>query len=216
MLAGMIYVCAGMYRSGSTWLYNAVRLILAEAGVADLAAGWAGEKERIVAQRNSLIKIHEFDKALASTKNIVFTSHRDLRDVAASLIRKFQSSSPIELLRETVDAYTQWSRVASYDLRYENLLTDKAGELRKLARALRLPDKTLSVLPYEAVIVKIEREKFLEGRANAQRFDPVNLLHEGHVTDGRHGSWTDTLSDETVRAIEKEFRPWLVARAYLS
>jgi hypothetical protein len=210
----MIYVCAGMYRSGSTWVYNAARLLLEEAKVPDLAAGWIAERERILLHRNAVVKIHEFDEKLAARGNIVLTSHRDLRDIAASLSRKFNFT--METLRETVEAHAKWERAAVYDLRYENLLTDRMTELRNMAARLNLPAATAAALPYQKILDRLTGETFSAERATSQRFDAVNLLHEGHVTDGRHGSWTDTLPEDVVSAIEKEFRPWLVARGYLS
>jgi hypothetical protein len=211
----VIYVCAGMYRSGSTWLYNAVRLILAHAGTPELAAGWITEKERLLRAANAVIKIHAFDAELVARPAIVLTSHRDLRDVAASLARKFGREFSLAPLRETVASHAQWARVAALDLRYEDLLADKKGPLERVAAALRLPDAALAALPFDAIAREVEGEKFEEGRATALRYDAVNLLHDGHVTDGRHGSWQTTLAPVAVAAIEREFRPWLAARGYL-
>ena len=210
----MIYVCAGMYRSGSTWLYNAVRLVLEEAGVVDLSAGWIAERSKILTHKNAVLKIHEFDAHLAVKENIVLTAHRDLRDIAASLQRKFKNFS-METVRETVEWHAQWARVAVYDLRYENLLTDRMAELRKVAAHLRLPTAATEKLPYEAILQKLEGERFTEKRSTAQRFDAVNLLHDGHITDGRHGSWQGVLSEESTAAIESQYKEWLRARGYL-
>jgi len=212
----MIYVCAGMYRSGSTWLYNAVRLILRHVGTPGLAAGVIGERERLLAHANTVIKVHAFDADLASRKSIALTSHRDLRDIAASLVRKFGTNSPLASLRENVDHHARWARVAAYDLRYEDLLTDKPGQVERLAGALRIPAAALAALDYGAIAQEVEAEQFDERRSTPERYDAVNLLHEGHVTDGRHGSWEGTLPAALVRAIEREFRPWLAARGYLS
>jgi hypothetical protein len=211
----MIYICAGMNRSGSTWLYNAVRLTLTRANIKGLDGGWVTQKEKLLTQENSLVKTHLFDAELAATGGIVVTSHRDLRDVAASLRRKFQVPSIMEKLREAVEHHARWAPLAVYDLRYENLLTDKMGELRRVAASLSLPAAMVANLPYDAILQEIEGEKFSNERLATEGHDKVNLLHEGHITDGRHGSWTNTLTAEEVAEIEKEFRPWLTARKYL-
>jgi len=212
----VIYVCAGMYRSGSTWLYNAARLILRDAGTPGLAAGWIAEKERLVRAPNALIKIHAFDAELASRKPIVLTSHRDLRDIAASLQRQFHREFSLDPLRESVADHAEWARVAAFDLRYEDLLCDMKGQLERVAGALRLPAAALAALPFDAIEREIESERFDESRATAERYDAVTLLHDGHITDGRHGSWQTTLPPAAVTAIEREFRPWLAARGYLT
>jgi len=211
----MIYVCAGITRSGSTWVYNAVRAILRNAGVPDLAAGWISEKEKILTHRNAVIKTHSFDADLAARSDVVVVSHRDLRDVAASMHRKYKVEFSIKPVRETFDDYIKWKKTAVYDLRYEQLLIDKAPELKKIAAVLKLPAPTLEGLPYELISKEIDGEKFTEQRSTAQRYDAVNLLHEGHFTDGRHGSWTNYVPAEIVAAIENEFRSWMVAEGYL-
>jgi len=211
----MIYVCAGMCRSGSTWLYNAVRLILAHAGIAGCKAGWISERESLLKNENAVIKIHAFDAELASPANVILTSHRDLRDVAASLRRKFKTPFSVEDMRGTVETHERWSALANYELHYENLLGDKMGELLRLARSLRLPDENYERLRFDAILRELEGEEFCEARSTPQRYDAVNLLHDGHITDGRHGSWDGVLARREIAQIEREFRPWLEARGYL-
>jgi hypothetical protein len=71
-------------------------------------------------------------------------------------------------------------------------------------------------LPYEAIGQEIEGEKFSKTFSESTAYDPVNLLHKGHITDGRHGSWKGVLPDGCVAAIEKEFRGWMALRGYLA
>jgi hypothetical protein len=212
----MIYLCAGMYRSGSTWLYNAVRGILQQAGAPDLATGWITEKESLLAHRNAVIKVHAFDASLAARADVILVSHRDLRDVAASLRRKFKTEFSTSTVHETFDDYMKWRESAAYDLRYEQLLTDKLFELKKIAAALKLPAEMLKQLRYETILSEIDAEKFTEQRSTALRYDAVNLLHDGHITDGRHGSWKNFVPDEIIAAIEKEFRGWMLTEGYLA
>ena len=212
----MIYVCAGMYRSGSTWLYNATRLILEHANTPDLAAGWVTERDAILRHENALIKIHSYDADLATRADVVLTSHRDLRDVAASLFRKFELEFSTEPIFETMRDYSRWAKIAAYDLHYERLLVDKMAELRNVASMLKLPPFAVEALPFERISSEIESEQFSEDRSTAQRFDAVNLMHEGHITDGRHGSWKGFVPDEFIRAIEVEFAGWMREKGYLA
>jgi len=210
----MIYVCGGMYRSGSTWLYNSMRLTLEAAGVPDLAVGWITDKDAILRHKNSLVKIHEFSAELASPENVILTSHRDLRDVSASMHRKYNTRFELQPLRDTVGAHAQWARLASYDLHYENLHKDKLRELRGVAANMRLPEAVVAKLAYEDILQEIEQQKYSTDRSAGRHFDSVSLLHPGHFTDGRHGSWKKSVPADFVRAIEKEFGPWLTARGY--
>ena len=211
----MIYVCAGMYRSGSTWLYNAARLILQHADVPDLGAGWITEKGVILRHQNALIKIHSYDSELAARADVVLTSHRDLRDVAASLFRKFKVEFSTEPIFETMQDYSRWAKIAAYDLHYERLLVDKMAELRKVAAVLKLPQHAAAALPLEKILSEIGSERFTEDRSTARGYDAVNLMHEDHVTDGRQGSWKGFVPDNIVRAIEAEFACWMHQNGYL-
>ncbi|HZQ48273.1 MAG TPA: hypothetical protein VFC07_14750 [Verrucomicrobiae bacterium] len=205
-----------MPRSGSTWVYNAVRLLLLNAGVPDLAAGWVEDKALLLAHDNPIIKVHSFDAELALRADVVLTSHRDLRDVAASLQRKFKTPFSTQLLHQMMADYGKWSQLAAYDLHYEDLLTDRAGELKKIACALKLPSSIVARFPYAEILKEVDGEQFSRGRSTALGHDSINLLHEGHITDGRHGSWKDFLPPEVVAAIENEFQGWMVAKRYIA
>jgi hypothetical protein len=205
-----------MYRSGSTWLYNAVRLVLTRATAPGLAAGLIADKDTLLIHETPVVKIHAFDEDLAARSGtIVLTSHRDLRDIIASLQRKFKMDFALAPLRETVESHARWSAVAAFDLHYEDLLVNRVLQVRKVAEALQLSPATLAQLHFESISEEIDSERFLETRrACLLPYDLTNLLHEGHITDGRHGSWKGYVPDEIVKAIETEFRPWLEARGY--
>jgi len=205
-----------MYRSGSTWLFNAVRLILFRANVPGLVAGWIADKDSLLTHENSVIKVHSFDEDLAARNGtIVLTSHRDLRDIVASLDRKFKTGFALALLRETLESHTQWSKVAKLDLHYEDLLVDRVLQVKKVAEVLQLPGSILGQLPYDSLLAEIDFERFSETRKHSLLpHDLTNLLHDGHITDGRHGSWKGYVPAAIVQDIEDEFRPWLEARGY--
>ncbi len=212
----MLYVCAGMTRSGSTWVYNAVRMLLEKAGCPDLAAGWIAEKEKLLTHRNAVVKTHAFDDGLAGGADVVLVSHRDLRDVVASLHRMFQMEVSVTTVRGAYLNYVKWAEIAAYDLHYEHLLTNKLSELRAIAAVLKLSPPTLENLPYETILREIDRQAYTAERATELGHDAVNLLHHGHITDGRHRSWENCVPGEIVASIEEEFRDWMVAKGYLA
>jgi hypothetical protein len=44
----MIYICAGMPRSGSTWLFNVVRVLLKHGGAPDVAGGYVAQADELL------------------------------------------------------------------------------------------------------------------------------------------------------------------------
>jgi hypothetical protein len=212
----MVYICAGMPRSGSTWMFNAVRLLLKNAALPDFASGFVDDKEELLQHGTALIKLHRFRPDLAAKADVVLTSHRDLRDVAASAHRIFHTEFSTAAISGWVREQVKWAQFAAYDLHYENLLVDRLSEVKKIAASLRLPPQTLEQLPYEAILHQVEGEKFGKKVSETTPHDAVNLMHKGHITDGRHGSWKGRVPDEFVSVIERQFRGWMATKGYLS
>ncbi len=89
----VVVVAAGMPRSGSTWQYNCARLILKHLGLSNVTTGFVDTESSFFfnlmdeeqGSRVFLIKAHRFVVRLAQRADVILTSHRDLRDVFASL-----------------------------------------------------------------------------------------------------------------------------------
>jgi len=200
-------ICAGMYRSGSTWQYNAARLI---AGSGHRCGVLAGNKEELleIMAENFVIKTHPFDAVFVDPNIVVLTSYRDLRDVAASMKRfpssgKFGTSPYNEMLREIVVWHQKWAKVSVYNMRYEDMVSDPVYEIKKLSNAMQVW--------VDAEMINKHIGSFKEPLSG---FDPVTLLHSGHKTDGNPGSYAGTLGQEDIRDIEAEFGGWLVEHGY--
>jgi hypothetical protein len=203
----MIYICAGMPRSGSTWLFNAVRLLLKYAGAPDLAGGYVGQSEELLTHRTAIIKLHPFHPELAARADVILTTHRDLRDVSASMQRHYQDGYSALKMNEWVRSQIKWAQFAAYDLHYERLLSDRLAVIREIAAVLKLPAPVLGRLDYDAILREIDGQKFSRQFSDNTIYDAVNHLHEG--------SWPGVVPDEAVASIEREFRGFLVHRGYL-
>ena len=89
------------------------------------------------------------------------------------------------------------------NMRYEDMISDPIAEIKKLSNAMNVCTDS------EMINKQIGNlEEPLSG------IDPVTLLHSGHKTDGRPGSYAGTLGQEDVRAIEAEFGGWLMEHGY--
>ena len=89
---GKLITCAGMERAGSTWLFNATRLLLMSSNKY-VYGFWIDDfnfaKFMLKAKLKShlLLKTHKYIDSLEKHSSIILTSIRDLRDVATSLAR---------------------------------------------------------------------------------------------------------------------------------
>lgn len=206
-LRSRIILSAGMPRSGSTWLFNAARLLLQSHDTP--SSGWIGDWATLPRRPLMLVKIHEHDPFLARHAHGILYSYRDIRDALASGKRKFGIEPTLELARHWLASDRRWRAQATFTLRYESMLTDPESTVRALARSLRLaPDDAKFILP------QLHQVDYQPDRARPGSYDRETLLHPGHITDGRHGSWRGWLSPALVRQIEDECHDWLVENGY--
>ncbi len=197
----MRIVCAGMRRSGSTWLYNLVRLALN-------AKGCFEDNWRISVPAN-VVKTHKFSPIFLFGADKVVLSHRDLRDVAASAVRRrLIESTPAAtvryLLRALLDEYQTWVPFAAYDMNFERMMADKAAEAQAIFAALGIdavPEVVCGLVEHLPVATK--------------ETDQEILLAPNHFTGGAIGGYVDTLPVKTTKAIESVFGDWLKQKGYM-
>lgn len=151
----MIALCAGMYRSGSTWQYQVVsHLVEAKLGGERLgfrAAGMDHSREfrpLVKDPRWRSVKVHEPQQCWERLTRprqrsvVVFYTLRDLRDVVYSMVHKtgmpfdmlVQQRQVIELILECDAFWRSRSRVTVQ--RYEDLIARPAQCVAEIAAAL--------------------------------------------------------------------------------
>jgi hypothetical protein len=202
-----IVLSAGMPRSGSTWLFNAARLLLRERS--DVSSGWVGEWTNLPRQPTMLVKVHDFDPVLAKHARVVLYSYRDIRDALASSKRMFRTEPTLEAARQWLQWDHHWRSRADCMFRYESAQADPLDAIERLAQALDIP-----VADPELIQRELMRVEFQPRRSGPGQYDRESLLHPGHITDGRHGSWKGWLSPALLQQIERECGDWLVANHY--
>lgn len=205
-----LILAAGMQRSGSTWLYNAARLILEDNCPEDERwAGWVGHFDANVARANSLLKVHDFDYALADMADVTLYCYRDIRDVIASASRVWNTVPSFEMAETLVDQFAHWMEVQDLVIRYDEILSQPDQVIGKIARTLgydvdcRHVMQRLAGLSYDS-----------PGPRDAVQH-AVNLYHPGHVTDGGHGTWSPYVDGDLIRRIEEHFADWFNRYSYL-
>ena len=212
-----LIVVAGMGRSGSTWLFNAVRLLHLQRRQ-PVYGYWIGDFDikRFVLSRPDngivLLKTHGFHPVIARHAALVFYSIRDLRDLLAS--RKRMWNHDFETLMQSLaveleETAPAWEARAAYTMRYETMVEDPASVLEDLALILGLSPQLIG-----EVQAHLEALAYENPGAKTDSRHLENLLHATHVTDGRPGSWPATLSPAEGARVVLRFGDWLARHHY--
>jgi hypothetical protein len=188
-------ICAGVHRSGSTWLFNAVRLILLENNQ-NVYSCWEEDYDLTNPADYHVIKTHNMKRNLLRDQSCVFTTMRDIRDIAASAIRRkmidLEEEEIIQFLRRVIyKEYFPWKKHTILEIRYEQLFGRKIDYIEKIANILSQECNA------EKVHKKIESLKLDN--------NPITQLHTNHITNGGIHTYEITLQPKYIKCIENEF-----------
>lgn len=203
-----LYLCAGMPRSGSTWLYNVVR-ILCQDNYDKPYTCWVADFQRPTYEKSdaAVVKVHGRNIEFMKFEPIVLTCHRDLRDVAASLVLKRWNrvDSVVDGLSTVVPAYWHWAQHAVFDFEYEDLLTDPVGLAREVIIATGLSGDAQAIVDEISTL----------SNKTAATYDKQNLLHHNHSTRRVSGYHMDVLPPEVVQRLETVYHDYFTKLGYL-
>lgn len=226
----MLILCNGMLRSGSTLQYNLAAEALEAAGPVH-RVGFLGAvheprvERRLAAMRDSdgvhIVKTHEAPLPPAFYTATVRTlfSYRDLRDVAASIRKKWQKSFDeiVADLEGTLRIHRQIAERPGVLVQpYSLLHGDMPQALAQISHHLgvtpspRDADAILARNALDSVVRHIEARKrnrvlALLGHFTARfDFDREKMLHNDHVsrTRGESGDWARLFTAEEIRTLE--------------
>lgn len=219
-------ICAGIFSSGSTWIFNAVQQILRshapEASPTPLYLDTLDDSTGSELWRSSLavIKTHapgSFLRCFAAVEAApVILSVRDPRDAVASLMLRFffsfeeasdlvlRACHNLPLLLQDIEP----GKVLF--LRYEDGFTRRRATLAEVARhiGVSLPKETIAsiaaALAPKAVNAQIQalrdRGIFDDGPPSPQ-FDPQTHWHPRHLGDGKSGKWQAAMTQGQASAL---------------
>ncbi|KAL3144429.1 hypothetical protein ABBQ32_004175 [Trebouxia sp. C0010 RCD-2024] len=172
-----VIITAGPERSGSTWLFNAVRLLLKSAHtpydpywVTTLTTHKVNQRKMRADGNHVVIKTHQWSDAwqVQQADHILLT-HRDLQGVVASYRRVGWA---FNISASYVEEHQQWRDVAEIDVAYENIMAEPTLQLQMLADALGVNAKV--------DIAEVNRELQSLKPAQSGAPDPVSKLWPGH------------------------------------
>lgn len=240
----MLVLCAGMYRACSTWQYEVVRELLRRRDPVQ-ALGYLTGPEFAAARVSgkiardgwAVVKSHEpfpdFTRLCRSQEAIVIYAHRDVRDVAYSLMHKMGVDFPgllrLGMIHQVLANDRYWrARPRILVQRYDALTADPVSGIEGLAGFLGL-----SLLPGEADELAEQfspeanrrrasrlaerlrdRGVDLADPANGMIYDAGSLLHWNHLRDGRNGGWRTRATPEERTVLNRIAGNWLEINGY--
>jgi hypothetical protein len=210
-----LIVAAGMPRSGSTWQFNAIKSVLKTSG-RTVFGGWPRDIARFANDTcdDLLIKVHAPEPHLGSLSPIIFTSHRDLRDVAASALEVGVVSSKRDLpIRVSYwrDGHEYWSQRAALDIGYADIIRQPRSVIEAIAAklGLSLPPGGARIIADELRVLKAAPNRM------GPRHDIENMMTLNHRSDGRPGSWRERLPRGLAKKIVMSNRGWMERYGYV-
>ncbi len=205
-----VIIVAGMRHSGSTALFNIIRLTL-EALELEYISCYSEHNDCVTNvldhKNNYLVKTHELRDDLLSIASIIFTARRDLRDAVASAKRRgfhtFKTiGGAVEYAKYNRGLHDLWQPYSDYEFIYEEFMREPSVVINTV----------LQVLGAETV----DQNKIYDNliRLPTDRYEET-LLSPTHITDpDRALSFSDTLDEAVVDKIELQHRNWLDRYGY--
>lgn len=209
-----------MFRSGSTWLYNAVRLIFGsnEATSTNFSAGWIKDLNDLEKKDFMILKTHRFNQDIVDSSKFILYSYRDIRDAFASSVRKFNAAPTIAEAERVLKDHEKWVASADYVMRYETMIGDREKTVADILKALSSKLEILNIadLGMEDVISISQQIDNLSNReiGNTDQHHKDSLLYDGHITHGGSNTWKGILDDKFVLELGRSFSWWFDKYGY--
>ena len=203
----MKIICAGVRRSGSTWLFNTVKSILRSSGQEIYYNFISPTNDFKWEHDNEVIKMHHFDETICRQAEFVLTTKRDWKDIAASAVRRgsltndhmlernFRGDSVKEIedfIIEEIRNYKAWKPHSSLEISYPNIINDTIKTIESIALTLmtHVDPKTIKDL--------VDNMK-----PPLTGVDPDTQLWHNHITDGGCKTYQNILSDNVICKINE-------------
>ena len=205
-----VIVVAGMRHSGSTALFNILRLLTQKAGF-DLFSCYSeslkfSELEKIDSEV-VLIKTHEIRDDIRMFANIVITSIRDLRDtVASGKRRQFsmleRAGGAVEYARYNREIYDDWEGISNYQFDYNRFIDSPVEVVAEIQLLLGL--STMSAVEIYNEVASLPTDQY-----------SLTLLSPLHITDPkRKETFETTLTREEIQLVEENNADWFAKHGF--
>lgn len=224
----------GCTQSGSTMIYNYVRLLCKLKGIR-YDAGFIDvmHNKRYTEPYPEIIivKSHDYSEYITQHSILNILCYRDIRDAVVSTLTRefrlrdasgrvevFHNTNPIQSMLDNIRFYNNWVGHAQYKARYEDIKPNPRIFLEYIADQLDVE------LTEDDITALIQQSDELHTTTNKIKYDDLTnpvyretLITKQHNTSGgRIGKFLTAFSPEQLRRIHSvpEIRAWLLAHNY--
>lgn len=231
---------AGMVRSGSTFQFNVLRLLLESASLTDLISGYDWDVDWRGMHTYNLVKCHNCTVVVTEGEwdsITVFTVHRDLRDVCASSM-KTRIKPDCDRLNLCFNYYAEVSKLADADWKYEDVIVEPERFVVDAAQLLNRQVPGVLIKDANATDVVAQINAMVANLPNVLETIKVNETDKGiypggtipgsnlvfigdksqfflnHRSNGSWGSFKKELNTSHCLEISKQYKMYLDRFAY--
>lgn len=178
----MKIVTAGLYRTGTTWQYNAIRFIMEEAhGKENIYSCFIGNYEPSN-KKVEIIKTHVSNPRITGNPDYLITTRRPIKDVEASMLRRleyikkhptteFRNEANVDNIHKLANHTRYFLNKADYIQEFELIKNNPEKIIKDLCCLFKVDiDITLIIDKLNSMVVP------------TTGYDKETLLHEGHIT----------------------------------
>lgn len=157
-------IVAGLLCSGSTWLFNACRLL------SNLPGFWIDDWNGSL---DCVVKIHYWNEPLSQKAEHILTSHRNLKEVQQSINRRGWSED--KLLLKHLDSYIKWNKISDYNMDYAIMMHSSKIALREIAESINVKNYN-----EDFILNYLKTMKYNPKNSKGKHYDSINLMHLNH------------------------------------
>lgn len=139
-----LILIVGPSQSGSTLLFNMVRILLVKYGYTVDACWYTLYKQGAYNTHADvvIVKCHFFDENLCQMSDIILLPLRDFRDSAVSCHKRYHSlNTPHDyatFVLQNIGQFESWLPYATYVFKYEQYMNAKETELKEVGKVLNI------------------------------------------------------------------------------
>lgn len=203
-------IIGSMPRSGSTWLFNCVKFLYKSVGKCPYSS-WIGDFQDSHCANVRIVKAHEPSDVsrLLFSPSIILSTRRDIRYIAASLIR-MGWDEPDEHFFEQLNRivfvmHKYWSDISDYEVDYNDIILQPMMVINHLSGLLEID---LSIEKKKNIISE------LDSLRSPKVFDRETQLHPFHRSS-KKVHFSRVLSKKQLDYIHNTFRLWLEKYNYV-